>query len=191
MTKCPDEDLQSVIALAARNDDEGAIALIDQLFRRYEDARLLFLKGSILAGMQRYDEGRREMHAALALSPTYDLARFQLGFLEFTSGFPEEAARIWAPFGDKGEGDAFRQLSAGLNSLGEDRWQEAEARLTLGMSLNVDHPLINNDMQLILDEMRARIAPGDASDRSDASISPVDQLLRQAALRASPDETRH
>lgn len=191
MTTCPDEELEPLLALAAQ-DDEAAIERIDALLGRYEDARLLFLKGSLLAGLQRYDEARREMHAALALSPGFELARFQLGFLEFTSGFAEAAAQVWAPFQQGSEKSAFRLLASGLVRLGEDRWAEARSLLLEGMALNTEHPLINHDMQLILDELHEKaLISGESADEEESATSSVDQLLLQAQLRATPGETRH
>lgn len=191
MTDCPDEEIEPLLALAAQ-DEEAAIERIDTLFATYQDARLLFLKGSLFAGSQRYDEARHEMHAALALSPGFDLARFQLGFLEFTSGFPEAAARVWARFQEDGEKSAFRLLAQGLMHLGQDRWADARRFLLEGMALNTDHPLINNDMQLLLDELSEKglLADQDLAER-DSAMSSVDQLLLQAQLRAVPGETRH
>ncbi|MBS0503402.1 MAG: hypothetical protein JSS55_06280 [Proteobacteria bacterium] len=191
MTTCPDDELEPLLALAAQ-DDEAAIGRIDALLPIYEDARLLFLKGSLLAGLQRYDEARREMHAALLLSPGFDLARFQFGFLEFTSGFPDAAAQIWAPFQQSSEENAFRLLAMGLMRLAEDRWADARRFLLNGMALNTEHPLINNDMQLILDELHDKgLISDDGLPQEESATSPVDQLLLQAQLRAVPGETRH
>ena len=61
------------------------------------DPRLLFLRGSLLAGLQRYDEARAAIAGAVELAPEFAIARFQLGFLQLTSGAAREAETTWAP----------------------------------------------------------------------------------------------
>src|SRR5207249_11806575 len=96
-TQCPAALLSEAVAVVAADDGEG-LRRIEGLIDDYPaDARLHFLRGSVLAGLRRYPEGRRAMRRALDIAPAYALARFQLGFLEFTSGEAALAEETWRP----------------------------------------------------------------------------------------------
>lgn len=189
---CPDEAMAELLATLQRDDDAGLI-LLDRLLITYpHDARLYFLQGSVLAGLQKYAEGREAMAKAVDIAPHYELARFQLGFLEFTSGMPNEAASTWAPFAELPEDAAFRLLSQGLNALGSDDFAECDRLLRLGMAANHEHPMVNGDMQLILDEIAGKIAkPEDGQNTVEEPASAAHLLLQQFELRDSANKTKH
>jgi tetratricopeptide (TPR) repeat protein len=192
MPLCPDHALQSVVATVQQNDEAG-LAAIDSLLLTYPyDPRLLFLKGSILSGLQRYEEGKDAMRGAVEIAPDFHLARFQLGFLELTSGLPTAAAETWEPFAQLDDVAPFRLLSAGLNCLARDEYAEADRLLRHGMALNEENPLINGDMQLLLDEIADKIpqdtVPGDGAP---TSVSAVHQMLQQFELKDGMNKTRH
>lgn len=189
---CPDQALAAVVQLL-QNDDEAGLAEIGRLLSRHsEDARLHFLQGSVLAGLQRYAEGRLAMARAVSIAPDYDLARFQLGFLELTSGLAADAAATWEPFSALPENSGFRLLAAGLNCLARDDFAECDRLVRMGMTANSEHPLINGDMQLILDEIAGQVAPPQ-QDRDDGAgpASATHQLLQQFALKDGANKTKH
>jgi len=164
---CPELELQPILALA-RVDPSAAAAQLATLSRRYpDDARLPFLEGSLLAGAQRYDEGIAAMARAVAIAPDYVLARFQLGFLELTCGKAMAAQQTWLPLLGLPNDNPFKLFALGLGHLIRDEFTACLERLEAGMACNTEHPLINNDMQLIVDEVRqiltkkADPAPGD------------------------------
>jgi hypothetical protein len=189
---CPDTAMAEVISVL-QADDEGGLALIARLLATYPaDARLHFLQGSVLAGLQRYAEGREAMARSLEIAPEYELARFQLGFLELTSGLAAEAATTWAPFADLPNDASFRLLSEGLNRLATDDFAECDRLLRLGMAANNDHPLINGDMQLVLEEIAAKIIPNaQVADNEVEPASATHLLLQQFELKDSANKTRH
>jgi tetratricopeptide (TPR) repeat protein len=168
---------------------------LDDLIEAYpKDPRLYFLKGSILAGAQRYEQGRLEMRRAVEIAPAFHLARFQLGFLEFTSGLPIEAAETWAPLLHLDENAAFRRLVLGLNSLARDEFQEAERQIRQGMEANSEYPLINGDMQLLLDEIDRQL--NSPAEEAEAELqvhttSATHQLLQQFELKEDKTRTTH
>ncbi|MDE2597817.1 MAG: hypothetical protein KGL44_13165 [Sphingomonadales bacterium] len=205
---CPPERLAAVVE-QLRGDDEGGLAAIARLQQSWPlDPRLHFLQGSVLAGLQRYDEGRRAMARAVEIAPGFALARFQLGFLDLTSGRALDAISVWTPLGELAEDDALRVLAEGLANMAVDNFAEARRLLKLGMSLNRDNPMINADMQLILDEIAdlpdapAAAVPAaatpvdpaptvaDLPGEEPSPASAVDMLLRQSRLRGGSN-TRH
>jgi tetratricopeptide (TPR) repeat protein len=192
MALCPDYAIEAAI-LSGQQNDEAGLSAIEILLRTYpSDPRLHFLRGSVLAGVQRYEEGRNAMREAVVIAPDFHLARFQLGFLELTSGLPAAAANTWEPFAELDKDAPFRLLSDGLNCLARNELSDADRLLRLGMAGNSEHPLINSDMQLLLDEVADKIRPGITSDdAAPASASAVHQMLQQFELKDGLNKTRH
>lgn len=191
--QCPDQELATVVNDLERDDSEGLAALLNLSGRYPLDARLHFLKGSVLAGLQRYEEGRTAMQHALELSPRYTLARFQLGFLEFSSGLVQEALSTWAPLSELGPEDPLELFARGLAALAQDQFAETRALLQRGIAQNTENPLINNDMQLILDEIAEIEDPrAEREARSEhAPASAAQQLLQQQQVADSVTATKH
>jgi tetratricopeptide (TPR) repeat protein len=197
---CPAEALDALIA-RLRHDDDGALERLGELLDAWPlDPRLHFLQGSVLAGLQRYDEGRRAMARAVEIAPDYALARFQLGFLDLTSGRALDAVAVWTPLVALPEDEPLRLLAEGLMNLANDRFSEARKLLARGMELNTAVPLINADMQLILDQIAdlpdGPSAPGGHEDPPPAPqiengpASAVHLLLQQSRFKGDGG-TRH
>lgn len=193
---CPGDTLEALVA-QLRHDDDGGLAKLGGLLGSWPlDPRLHFLQGSVLAGLQRYDEGRRAMARAVEIAPDYALARFQLGFLDLTSGRALDAVAVWTPLVGLPEDEPLRLLAEGLMNLASDRFSEARRLLVRGMELNTAIPLINADMQLILDQIAdlpdAAPPPGDAppSIPDETPTSAVDLLLQQSRFKGDSG-TRH
>lgn len=189
---CPDTLVATALSIVQSNDEAG-LSELEKLLKAYPiDPRLHFLKGSVLAGIQRYEEGRAAMQQAVVIAPGYELARFQLGFLELTSGLPTDAAATWAAFEQLNEDAPFRLLSAGLNALARDDFAEADRLMKQGMEANTEHPLINGDMQLLLDEVREKVAVAPQSGPAvEEPGSAAHQLLQQFELKDSISKLRH
>lgn len=137
------------------------------------DPRLHFLRGSVLAATRLYPEARAAMAAAVELAPDYLIARFQLGFLEFTSGYAGTAATTWQPLQTLQADHALRRFAEGLMRLLGDDINGAVAGLRLGIEANDENPSLNRDMQLLIDELLKTRSP------DDEPTSQTQLLLRQ------------
>lgn len=193
---CPGDALDALVA-QLRHDDDGGLAKLAELLVSWPlDPRLHFLQGSVLAGLQRYDEGRRAMARAVEIAPDYALARFQLGFLDLTSGRALDAIAVWTPLVNLPEDEPLRLLAEGLMNLASDRFSEARRLLARGMELNTAVPLINADMQLILDQIADLSDAAPPADSPPAALpeetpaSAVDLLLQQSRFKGDSG-TRH
>ncbi|HEX8232302.1 MAG TPA: hypothetical protein VF559_03015 [Caulobacteraceae bacterium] len=150
------------------------LAEVDQMMHDFPlDPRLHFLHASLLAGQRRYEEARAGMAEAVRLAPDYEIARFQLGFLHFTSGFPQEAAATWEPLADLAPEHPLRFFSLGLNKLACDEFTVAIECLTAGTKKNQIYPSLNKDMNLIIETVRTQLSG------EDQQLSPTQALLRQ------------
>jgi len=118
------------------------------------DARLHFLKGSLLAGEQDYAGARVSMRQAVDLAPDYHVARFQLGFLLLTSGEPHAAQEAWGPLHSLPADNYLHIFVQGLCHLIKDDFAETVRLLQDGIVRNKENPAMNRDMQMIIDEAR-------------------------------------
>ena len=180
---CSDEALAGLLEAAA--DDGEGLAEADRLLVGHRrDPRLHFLRGSILAGMGRIDEAHSAMSEAVGIAPGFAIARFQLGFLLFTSGKAEAAEEVWEPLLDAPEGDPLALFVAGLRHLARDSFAEAAALLREGIDRNQVNPALNADMNRLIAEIEA-IPPDTGGDDEPMSLAQL--ALRQSAARS----TRH
>jgi Flp pilus assembly protein TadD len=181
---CPADLLAEAIETTRRDDAEG-LRRVEVLARDYpRDARLHFLLGSLLAGLGRYGEAHAAMRAAVEIAPGYAIARFQLGFLELTSGDAAAAEATWRPLLELPPTDPLRLFAGGLGHLARDEFAAATDLLAQGMARNTDNPAMNADMQLLIDRMRETQAD---QARRDEPISVAHLLLRQYVDKS----TRH
>ena len=184
---CPDEDLLRLTALLD-TDEAGGLSLLGDLLARYpEDARLHFLDGSMLAARRDYQGARVSMARAVELAPDYAIARFQLGLLLLTEAEPDAARAILSPLASLDEDDPLRMFATGLDFLISDRLPEAADWLERGMNHNSAHPAMNHDMELMLREIRAKLAGNEVAETEaeEPAQSAAQMLLQQAALRST------
>jgi tetratricopeptide (TPR) repeat protein len=172
---CPSEEMAAIIS-ATRADPLRGLARMDEALEACpRDARLHFLRGSVLAGLARYAEAHGAMATAVAIAPDFGVARFQLGFLELTSGDAAAAQTTWRPLERLAPMDPLRVFVEGLRHLINDRFAEAVQALERGIDLNDENPSMNADMQLIIEKLKPlTLGPAAAEPVSAAQL-----LLRQ------------
>jgi Flp pilus assembly protein TadD len=181
---CDQETLDSLVtAIAAGAKDE--IEKTDALIARYpDDARLHFLRGSMLVGIGRSYEALPALKKAVELAPDMAIARFQLGFFLLTSGDPAQALSVWGPLALLPESDYLRTFVGGLTHLIRDEFADATRLLREGIETNQDNPPLNRDMALILGEIERLDADGGSPS---GDVSAASMLLGQYA----PKPTTH
>lgn len=177
LAECPADKMTSLIEVLGRDETQGFI-ILDRLISAHPgDSRLYFLRGSVLAGLGRIDEALESMTRAVEITPGYDVARFQLGFLHLTSGNPVTAEQTWAPLLiHLAPGHCLSLFVQGLSHLIRDEFEATLTNLKDGISRNTELPQMNSDMQLIIDKVEALLAP---QDPADASTSATHLLLQQ------------
>lgn len=156
---CSDDDIQLLLT-TLKTDEPAALARASALVEGHpEDARLHFLRGSMLIGAGRHIEAHGALSRAVQLAPEFWIARFQLGFFELTSGEPAKALNTWAPLETLAESHYLRQLATGLGYLIRDEFEAAVSHLESGMRANKENPALNRDMQLLIDQCAPLIKP--------------------------------
>lgn len=181
-TLCPEDRLLALVGVLGEDEARGTRELEALLSDYPGDPRLHFLKGSLLAGNQEYAAARDVMRRAVDLAPDYPIARFQLGFLLLTCGEAHASQEAWGPLHGLPPDNYIRILVDGLTHLIHDRFGDAIETLEKGMARNEENPALNGNIQLIIDDLRRKMAENGGSE----ATSPVHLLLQQSALK-----TRH
>lgn len=182
------DDVMGQLVVEVGADADGALDRVELLLAEFPfDPRLHFLKGSLLVGLKRFVGAHLAMSRALEIAPDYDLARFQLGFFELTSGEADAALRTWAPLDHSlAPGHWMRHFVEGLRALAEDRFADCVAALRAGIAANDENLPLNGDMELIIAECE-KLGEGEGSqpdDRGDeGAVSTTSFLLGNANRR--------
>jgi hypothetical protein len=175
---CDDEAMRDLVAAMQVDDDQ--IARIDALLARYPgDARLHFLRGSILIGKSRLIEAHRNLSRAVELAPDFHIARFQLGFFQLTSGEADAALDTWGRLDRLPDGHYLRKFVDGLRALIRDEFQAAVTSLREGIALNSENPPLNRDMQLLIDKVTPLMHGAAANEEDGAAVSATSLILGQ------------
>lgn len=166
---CDDATLAALLAMASREGTAQALVRIDAAVTRWpRDPRLIFLRGSMRAQAERYDEALNDMKAAIAFDPNFLIARFQLGLLQLTSQHVADALATWQPLLQLPAEHSLRLFSEGMGALVEDRFDDCVRALQAGIQHNTGFVALNRDMQLVVDRVREQQgkqpAEGDAGD---------------------------
>lgn len=175
-TQCDEALIGALLERAGKSETDG-LNEADRLIDRFpEDARLHFLRGSLLAAAGRAIEAHAALSRAVALAPDFALARFQLGFFELTSAEPDRALATLLPLDALPEGHYLRLFVAGLRHLIRDEFPATIAALGAGIAANAENPPLNRDMQLLIDRCR-EVEQGSAAPASE--VSATSMLLGQ------------
>jgi tetratricopeptide (TPR) repeat protein len=168
------EDLTRGVAQAPGEQ----VSRIETLLLAYpDDARLHFLRGSILIGEKRFIEAHQSLSRAVALAPDFAIARFQLGFFQLTSGEADAALETWGRLDRLPDAHYLRKFVDGLRCLVRDDFTGAIGALSEGIALNHENPPLSRDMTLLIEKCREHIAQRGEQDGEPISATAL--LLRQ------------
>jgi len=183
--ECPAERLGHAMAAAQVDNGQGLDA-VDELLGLYGgDARLHFLRGSLLAGLKRYEEAQTAMRTSIEIAPAFAIARYQLGLLQLTSGDATAAETTWAPLQELPSDNYMRLFASGLCHLARDDFAGAIALLKEGISRNQENPMMNSDMQMMITEAQKKL------DEQGAAPEPEFTSAAQLLLQQSGKGTKH
>ncbi|HKX79060.1 MAG TPA: hypothetical protein VJM34_11125 [Novosphingobium sp.] len=176
---CGDIAMREIVALAGGDGAGGVVRIDAHLIDHPEDPRLHFLKGSLLIELGRLVEAHESMSRAIELAPDFDIARFQLGFFELTSGEADRAIATWGALKDLPASHPLPMFVTGLEHLVADRFRECIEHLRAGIDANRDNAPLNRDMELIIAKCEEILAGKDAGSSGGPgdAVSAVSLLL--------------
>ncbi len=184
-TYCSESDIDGVTRAMDVSSEDG-LRQTERLIAQFpNDARLHFLKGSMLVTLGRPIEAHASLCLAVHLAPDFSLARFQLGLFELTSGEADQALRSWEPLGALAEDHYLRFFVTGLTHLIRDEFAECVVWLRKGITRNQENQPLNRDMQMVIDQCTPLIDSKSAPVMADERGSETSFLLRQLTGRNS------
>lgn len=164
----------------AMQEDENQIDRVDLLLAEFpDDARLHFLRGSMLVANGRLIEAHRALSRAVALEPDLHIARFQLGLFQLTSGEAENALETWGRLDRLSDGHYLREFVDGMRCLLRDDFAGTIQHLEQGIALNHENPPLNRDMTMIIERCRPLLANAGLKEESGEAASETSLILNQ------------
>jgi len=156
-----DDLIQKGLAASRAQHVDEALALFQEAARLVPESGLPhFLIGAELAQLRRMDEAEMAYANAVLLAPSLDMARYQLGLIQFTSGRAALALVTWGPLFQHPPDSALQRIVHGFAALAQDDFPAATACFREGMALNLDNAALNRDLQLMLDRIAAHTHAG-------------------------------
>lgn len=174
---------------------------MDRALEKFRDSMVIFpssglphfLSGAELAQGGLLEEAEAAFSAAILLSPTLKMARFQLGLLQYTSGRVNVALLTWAPLADAADTDPVKQFVHGFTALAVDDFEAALAFFRQGIAFNQENPPLSRDMQLVVDRIIQKISPEAASKSPGSDAATANSETDEHVLLANyrPRGTPH
>src|SRR5450830_1179723 len=118
-----------------------------------------FLLGAELAQSGRYQEAETSYANAVLLAPTLNIARYELGTLQFTSGRASLAFLTWQPLLNLPETDPLKLFALGYTELANDSFINAVDYFQRGMAANTLNAPLNGNIQLLIDRILPLMQP--------------------------------
>lgn len=176
LTVLSQAELLALALDASRRQDSGhALAYLKEAAGRADaTAQVLFLLASEYAQLGMTTEALTHMESAVALDPSFPIARFQLGMLHVTMGNAMAARVAWAAM-EGSETGFLGAFARGMLSLLDDQFDEAKALLLTGIELNSFNEPLNLDMRKVveaIDALPGRIKVAPAEDAPEVAQPP-------------------
>ncbi|MCJ0764529.1 hypothetical protein [Variovorax terrae] len=153
--------IQMALASSARNDAEQTLDLLQEAMEKMPSSGLpYFLAGAELAQLGRFDEAEAAYARAVLLAPEFDMARYELGTLQFVSGKSALAMVTWQPLLERSDMDALKMFVNGYIELAADRLDAAILLFEQGMRANTQNAALNSNIGLLISAVRqSTVAP--------------------------------
>lgn len=170
--------VQQALQASASGDTTAALRLFESaILQTPQDAVAHFLMAAELAQTGQLETAEAAFARAVLLAPTFEVARFQLGLLQFTSGRPAIAMLSWTPLLALPQSSPFHQFVSGFAALAAEQFDDAAQLLRRGIELNVENLPLNADIQKVLARIHARTGIPSAPSDATGEPSPTHHVL--------------
>lgn len=141
---------------ASREDrTEAALALFEQAAALAPQSGVPhFLIGSEHAAAGDIPAAEAAFERALALTPDFALARYQLGLLQFSTHRPGQALVTWRPLFDLPSADPLHHFVRGFEALARDGFDEALHHYREGLARNDINQALAADVLQVMEAVR-------------------------------------
>lgn len=144
--------LQEGLAASRSDQTEAALALFARASESDPSSGLPhFLIGSEQASAGNFQAAELSFACAVLLAPSFPLARYQLGLLQFSSQRAPLALLTWQPLFQLPEGDALHHFVRGFGALAQDAFDEALRHFRRGLDCRPANPALCADILQVID----------------------------------------
>jgi Flp pilus assembly protein TadD len=145
------ETLQRALEASTRDDTDNALRLLHQAAAETPSSALpQFLLGAELAQLGRIGEAEAAYANAVLLAPQFNIARYELGTLQFTSGRAALALVTWQPLLNAPDTDSLKLFVRGYAELAQDAFDAALDWFNRGMAANTANEALNANIRLLV-----------------------------------------
>ena len=138
--------------------------------------------GAELAQSGRLAEAEAAFANAVVLAPRFEVARYQLGLLQFTSGRAAVAQVTWQLLFELPDGHPIGSFVRGFSALARDDFLSALSHFQAGVDANHENPPMNADIARVVDAIR-RLQAGTEGQSQAENAAPADGHVLLAAYR--------
>ena len=156
--------LQAGLAASQANDVEKALELFAQASAACPASGLPhFLAGSEYAALGQYEKAEAALANAVLLAPAFEIARYQLGLLQFSSGRAAVALVTWEPLFALEDAQPLGHFVRGFAALAQDDFTQAKAHFQAGLARNTDNAALSADIQKVMQGIEDALATNAAA----------------------------
>jgi Flp pilus assembly protein TadD len=140
------------LAASGAGRSDQALALFEQA-RQADPASGTphFLLGSEYASRGDFTAAETSFATAVLLSPSFPLARYQLGLLQFSSRRAAMAMLTWQPLLELPPSDALLHFVRGLTALAQNAFDGALRHFHIGLACEPSNPALCTDIQQLVE----------------------------------------
>jgi len=150
--------LRQAINASSSGDAGSAVQLLRQAaLEQPTSAVPHFLLGAEFAQSGEMPDAEAAFSNAVLLAPRFDMARFQLGLVQFTCGRAAVALVTWQPLFLLDETDPLRAFVNGFAALAQDQFAQAHERFARGVELNSSNAALNADMRKVMQRIQDHV----------------------------------
>lgn len=140
--------MAEALAALQRGDSDGAVAQLQKVARQPGvGGEPLLLLAAEWASLGRMVEAEEAFAGAILRSPELDIARFQLGLLQVSSGRPALGLLSWLPLRQLPSDNPLRCYVEGYAALVNDDFDEAARYFEQGLSIPQDNKALMADIR--------------------------------------------
>jgi Flp pilus assembly protein TadD len=142
-----------------------------------------FLVASDEAAAGRMEAAEAAFAHAVLLTPSFHLARYQLGLLQFSSGRASAAQVTWQPLLDLAQTDPLPHYVRGFAALAQDDFAQALAHYRAGLACDNPNPAVAGDVMKVVEQVERLLPPAEAPADSAEAQTPANHVLLQGYAR--------
>jgi len=146
--------IQRAIDASAAGDTQAAMRFLQEAIADLPGVALPhFLLGAEFAQAGQIEDAEAAYSRAVLLAPAFEIARFQLGLLQFTSGRSAVALLTWQPLSMLPDANPLQRFALAFAELAQDRFAEALAYFREGIDANHENQPLNVDMHKVVEKI--------------------------------------